>query len=177
MSAPESIKELMYKIHALATGGVGGEAENAQKKLDGLLERYGMTIEDITSKEMKTYQFKFNGKRDESLLNQCAAKVMGKWRGAYSYRRGGKKTRNITGYDLTATEHADLTEMVTYYRSIYEKECDAMLQAFIYKHELFASERVNTEAKPMTVAEMLALEKRIRSLQEKSFVKIAGHIE
>jgi hypothetical protein len=177
--ALETIKELMRKIHQLAEKGVGGEAENAQKKLATLLTRYGMTIDDITAEEMKTYPFRYTGKRDSTLLRQCAAKVMGKWRGEYSFRRGQskQKTREMIGFDLTATEHADLTEMLAYYREAYEKECDAMLAAFIQHHELFPDTTANPDKEGISLEEMKALRQRMAALQEKSFVKIAGYIK
>jgi len=52
-----------------------------------------------------------------------------------------------------------------------------MLAAFIQHHELFPDTTANPDKEGISLAEMIALRQRMAALQEKSFVKIAGHIE
>lgn len=55
------IKERLLKMYTLATEGVDGERDAAQRLLDENIKKYGLTIEDLiedTKEEIKTYWFK-----------------------------------------------------------------------------------------------------------------------
>ena len=45
------------KLQELALRGVGGEAQNAQRVLEALCEKYGLTLEDLDQDAKVTYEF------------------------------------------------------------------------------------------------------------------------
>lgn len=51
MNEYESIKSKVLKLQVLAERGDGGEAANAKRLLDGILERHGFTLEKILSEK------------------------------------------------------------------------------------------------------------------------------
>ena len=46
-TADEKVLQRLRKLYALATQGVAGEKENAQRLLHELLEKYGLTIDAV----------------------------------------------------------------------------------------------------------------------------------
>lgn len=51
-------KELLKKIKALADSGVGGEKENAQKILAGLMKQYDISEEELSEENIKEFEIK-----------------------------------------------------------------------------------------------------------------------
>lgn len=58
----EKKKELLRKLQALAQRGVGGEKEGAQKKLEELMEKYGVEEADLTDEVEEDNDFFYKNK-------------------------------------------------------------------------------------------------------------------
>ena len=78
-------KELLRKLRALAERGVGGERQNAQKKLDELIKKYNISDEELEDEVAELYHFKYRGKRESALLVQIMYKVCDKKDNIYNF--------------------------------------------------------------------------------------------
>lgn len=53
---------LLKKIRALAERGVGGEADNAEEILRRLMEKYGVSEDELDEEERRRHDFEYHGK-------------------------------------------------------------------------------------------------------------------
>ena len=68
----EKTIERIKKLQALAERGVGGEKETAQKMLNRMLEKNGISsLEELENEEYEYTLFSYNGKHEIKLLNDC----------------------------------------------------------------------------------------------------------
>lgn len=177
-STPESVKELIRKIHALSVRGVGGESDTALRKLDLLLAKYDVTLDDILEETVKTYQFSFKNEWDENLMVQLYyAITKDRERKVWSYSKLGNKIARKIGLDLTAEQYVDYQEQLTYYRGIWKKELKRFFGAFCHKHDLLrptgmdAADRLPSKEE---LREYLRMKEMMRGLGEKTYFKPAA---
>jgi hypothetical protein len=131
----ENILDKLKKIQALAEAGVGGERENAKRKLEALLAKHGLTFEDLATKQLpQVHYYRYKGMTERQLLAQCHVRVVPRSRPRVSYTRKG---RRAIGYELTPLEQLELGPLWSYYRRLWKKELGAFFMAFIHKHDLF----------------------------------------
>jgi len=175
LETPESVKELIRKIHALSIRGVGGESDAALRKLDLLLAKYHVTLDDILEDTVKTYQFAFKNEWDENLMMQLYyAVTKDRERKVWSYSKRGKKVSRKIGLDLTAEQYVDYQEQLAYYRDIWKKELKRLFSAFCHKHDLLRPSAPDVADRLPSREEMqeyLRMIEMMRGLGEKSFFK------
>ena len=175
-SAPESVKQLIRKIHTLSLRGIGGEAETAKRKLDELLLEHGISIDDIVTDAATTHKFRFKSIQERKLILQCYWS-MGLDGGVFTFSRRGKKVASVLGLDLTPAQYVDLSGMVEYYKKALKAETDRLLVAFIQKHRLFPPINGKTcDSDPMDIEELEQLLAMMRGLGEKSYFKPSGYL-
>lgn len=74
----EKTVERIKKLKALAERGVGGEKETAEKMLQRLLKKNGIsTLEELEEDEVEYFLFSYKGRHEIKLLKQCMYKVLG----------------------------------------------------------------------------------------------------
>lgn len=89
-----AIIERLQKVLRLAQGGTGGEADNAQRQLDAMLRKHGMTLADITDEDDVLVEARFDCASDaaERLVVQIVGRVMDTSHTTfYTYRSKRKK--------------------------------------------------------------------------------------
>lgn len=160
----EEVKELLRKIRALAQGGSPGEREAAARMLARRLERHGLTLENLESRETKTVWFEYRNKSERMVIVQIVARITG-LRQIASY--SSKKLKGCIGFDLPLAQAMDAREWVTHYLPIYRrmqvrearKLRQTLLDAFIQKNHL--TPQVDGDAEPgeqgMTEEEIAAI--------------------
>lgn len=90
----EKTIEKIKKLQALAERGVGGEKETAQKMLNRMLEKNGISsLEELENEEYEYTLFSYNGKHEIKLLRQCFYKVMGVDSDRTVFRTRGKRQK------------------------------------------------------------------------------------
>lgn len=136
----ERITDKLKKLLALSERGYGGEAENARRLLEEHLRKYGMTLEDICDNKTMRRTFKYRNKEERSIIIQVFLSVLGSKSEAFneSTYNASKKAIYI---DLTDLEYAEISDMVTFFKSQFNKEKKRLmkdiLHAFVNKHNIF----------------------------------------
>lgn len=130
----ESLVARVRKLSAMARRGVGGEAENAARKLASLCEKHGIQPEDVESDKRSPRGFRFKGERERCLLVQCARMVAGEG------VRGGEPDRRkqVFYFVLNEVEFQDLECCYAHYLPLMHSHMDAAFLAFIGANRITA---------------------------------------
>ncbi len=131
----ENKNELLKKIKELANRGVDGEKDNAQRLLKQLMDKHGITDEDMESSDIinKVYDFP----KPEKLFWQILSTVSPK-DPDYVFLSGKKKMV----IRLTASEHVDFEIKLHFYLALFKKEWkfieENFLTSFIIANSLWS---------------------------------------
>ena len=132
----ENLIERLKKIAALAERGIGGEKENAKRILARMMEKYGITSEDLgEGREVKKHVFKYKSKWEKEILFQCYCRASGK--NTSSYWQMG---RGIVVFKLDFFQFLELDALYNYFVPLLKREMKLFLIAFIHKHDLYSNE-------------------------------------
>lgn len=161
---------LLKKIRALAERGVGGEADNAEEILRRLMEKYGVSEDELDEKERRRHDFEYHGKEQEKLLRQVVYKVTGGYAYNLVYRASGRKVKTRLGADCTAAEKVEIEFLFDFYTRLWERERDAFLSAFIQKHRIFTI-RDDIEPQEVSREELLKMQALMLGMSDESPVR------
>lgn len=130
---------------ALADGGVGGEKDNAQRMLDSLLKKHGLTLSDISDEVVETYWFKYKGKLERRLLGQIISTVAN---GAERWTCRAK--RETLGVDTTKHQMLEIGLMFGIYKKALNDDIEILFSAFVHTNKLFppSDEKESLEQTP-----------------------------
>lgn len=126
---------LLKKIRTLAERGVGGEAENAEKLLAHMMEKYDISEDELDADIRERNDFEYH---------------------AYElyYTATGRKVKTQLGADCTPAEKVEIEYLFDFYKRLWEKEKEAFLAAYIQKHRIFA---IRTDIEPQEISPEEAL--------------------
>lgn len=161
---------LLKKIRALAERGVGGEADNAEKILRRLMEKYGVSEDELDEEERRRHDFEYHGKEQEKLLRQVVFKVTGGYAYNLVYNATGRKVKTKLGADCTAAEKVEIEFLFDFYTRLWERERAAFLSAFIQKHRIFAI-RDDIEPQKLSREELLKMQALMLGMSDESPVR------
>lgn len=161
---------LLKKIRALAERGVGGEAENAEEILRRLMEKYGVSEDELDEAERRRHDFEYHGKEQETLLRQVVYKVTGGYAYNLVYRASGRRVKTRLGADCTAAEKVEIEFLFDFYTRLWERERAAFLSAFIQKHRIFAI-RDDIEPQEVSREELLKMQDLMLGMSDESPVR------
>lgn len=126
--------ELARKIYELAKKGYEGEKEAAQAQLYKIMNKHGITIQDIEGVEIKRHVFKVT-KSEMKLFNQVKYHVMGskltatQW---YSFR-----SKPEVFVECTAEQAIEIEMKFNIFKRDLEKAYQAAYTAFIHVNKIF----------------------------------------
>ena len=163
----EKKKELLRKLQALAQRGVGGEKESAQKKLEELMEKYGVEEADLTDEAEEDNDFFYKNEFEKKILIQLFYKIVPDYeRKTYTYRygRGSRRTYGIT---CTAAQALQIKIEYEFYKTLWEEEVNFFMKAFIQKHRIFdcAAKPVNQD--PMDKEKLKRMASMMQGMQDR----------
>lgn len=161
---------LLKKIRALAERGVGGEADNAEEILRRLMEKYGVSEDELDEEERRRHDFEYHGKEQEKLLRQVVYKVTGGYAYNLVCRASGRKVKTRLGADCTAAEKVEIEFLFDFYTRLWERERDAFLSAFIQKHRIFTI-RDDIEPQEVSREELLKMQALMLGMSDESPVR------
>ena len=126
MTERERLMDKLEKVRALAERGVGGEKESAERTLAALMERYGITEEDLEDSKTSTHWIRYKTKWEEKLLYQLAYMYLGIGHafgcvGAYTGR-----TRKKVGIECTPAQFIEIEADFAFYSAEMEEEKEGM---------------------------------------------------
>lgn len=191
----ESAHMKALKLAALASRGVGGEAEVAQRKLAQHLEAHGLTLEMLSesrrSERMLHCVVDLNKATKDTGLMKLAGQTLGYVLNDsalhYSSRvvKLGRRSCYVVKAELTDLEFEDWTNCFCHYAPLFvasRKNLQSALRAcflgFIHKHKVFAQRPDDAdEGKPLTPAQMAALMTAMHSAEGDKWERPSGRLE
>lgn len=149
-------KERLKKLYELAMRGVGGEKEQAQAILNKLLKKYAMTLDELDEEIINDYELEYHGKEQGTLLMQTVYRVTDDKNSFYHlwYTHSGRKCKTRLGVRCTAAQKAEIEFLFDFYTRVWEKEREALLQAFIQKHRIFGNLKDGEKPKECSLEEL-----------------------
>lgn len=124
------IKERLLKMYALATEGVDGERDAAQRLLDENLKKYGLNITDLIGSDSEVneiYWFAVKDKYQRRLLEQLYGVFIVKDNQYSVYSH--KALRYNVGLKMTKSQNVELTLMYDFYLTQWKKEIEKIIKA------------------------------------------------
>jgi len=144
----ETIISKLKKIKELAERGEAGEATAAKHMLMSLLDKHGLTLQDIQDEVTKKYTFRYAFADEKDLMLQCISKVADEPRLSYSYRRDRKKEFFV---ELTEWQYVEAKDLIAFhmkqYRDEKKKKMEAFYSAYLSRHKLFADSAEGSDGK------------------------------
>lgn len=132
----QKVQNKVRKLQALAERGVGGEKVNAQRMLEKLLARHGLTLEDLADERRETRWFPAPTKFDVRLAAQILAKVCNTDDpGVYSSKSRPKQV----GVDVTPAEAIEFELHYDTLRKALTEHFRDAFSAFIQANRLFSN--------------------------------------
>lgn len=136
----ERIKILIDKLKTLAERGEAGEAQVAKEKLELILGKYGLTLEELAKDtEESERTFYFNDKWEKRLIVQIVAYYLGK-PGVRAAAKSMSAKEGTVVFSLTNELYIDITRTYEAAKEDLTKEMDIMFIAFVQKHNLGVTE-------------------------------------
>lgn len=126
------IYNLIRKLQALAERGEGGEAENAKRMLYELMEKHGITLDDIQEEQPKLQELNYGGMEKLFVLQVLASEGINNTR---SYIRSYSK-KKVVLFDCTDTQFKFLVSKIKFYWKLYESERKKFYEAFVHANDL-----------------------------------------
>lgn len=148
----------MRKLLALAEQGVGGERTNAQRMLTSMMEKYGITLDELEGEEKEYHYWNYDSKHERTMLFQVLFKVLNN--AEFTYRKGDRKA----GFELTKAEYIEVDLQYTTLRKELKRHIERAVNAFIQANELY-SDTVTDEERKYSAAELEELRAMLRMAQ------------
>ena len=162
----ETVKDKLLKIKALADKGCAGEAINAKLLLDKLLDKYNLTIDDLSGVELKNRRFNVP-KNKMFLFYHIVYNVIGK-RAEDLFYYGKKTTAQYA--KVTDFEYLEISSMANFHFRQLDKELrkqqKTITGAYIYKHSLTVKSEDADDRAVRSDEELLAMLKAIDDLED-----------
>lgn len=137
MTERERLLDKLEKVRALAERGVGGEKESAERTLAALMERYGITEEDLEDSKTSTHWIRYKTKWEEKLLYQLAYMYLGIGHAFGCVGTYTGRTRKKVGIECTQAQFIEIEADFAFYSAAMEEEMGLFYQAFLQKNNLF----------------------------------------
>lgn len=165
------ILELARKFYELSKRGVDGERQNAQKKLDEIMQAHNLTIEDIEGEEVTEHYFTFP-LHLQKLLHQVAHSVLLDVK-VYGITDEPNKNCMI----ITAAQAVEIQMKFDFYAALYESEEKIFYQAFISINKIFHPDAPVNDADDLSeedLLEQMRVFKMKKLIESKPFYKQIG---
>lgn len=148
-------RDRLKKLLALATQGVGGEADNARRVLNRLLDRYGMTEDDLADQPRQLYWFRYDDAPGRRLLQQLVYSFFPKDDPRHNQHYTSRAKQRQLGVKLTEQEHQEFAASYVVYRAALKQHMERAYSAFIQANEIFPEDTdVQREYTDEEIAEM-----------------------
>ena len=155
----ERLRNLIEKLQVLSDRGEAGEAQVAKEKLEIILGKYGVNIEDLSHHNLKQDRvFSYKDQWDQKILIQIATYYLGR-AGARDAIVGADNDNKTITLSITDEIFIDLSQTLEECRKDFEEELEVMFIAFIQRHKLGISDEISSkrEMDPETLGKVRAM--------------------
>lgn len=136
--------ELLQKLQARMKDLRGNENERlvAEKQLNILMKKYGITEEDLGTEERKRRDFYFGNEWEHKLICQVLYTIKGSNNPIYQ----SLHKRNWIWAELTDAEYIEFETLYPAYKASFQKELNIFYLAFVNKNNIFpANDKINNK--------------------------------
>lgn len=148
----EDIINKINKIRALAEHGEGGEKISAESLLNSLMQKYGITEEDLYDEKEQVYFLKISGYKCRDLFRQVAIIYCNVDRMTYfgndAQDKYAKKIRNITDHSrprgsnmvvmCTPSKYIELKYAYELFQKSFDRHVEGLFYGFLDTNNLLA---------------------------------------
>ena len=135
LTIDQKVQDKLRKLQALAERGIGGEKINAQRMLEKLLARHGLTLHDLADEHREIRWFPASNKFDGRLAAQILAKICNTDEpGVY---RSKKRSKQV-GVEVTPAEAIEFELHYDALRKALNEHFKDAFSAFIQANRLFS---------------------------------------
>lgn len=120
------------KLQALANRGVGGEQINAREMINRLMDKYGITPDQLDVRTLNRYKFSYTNAWERKLMSQLFYLLGDKEWNCYAIR--GK--RNVALYECYPEDWLDVISRYEILKRDYARQLKAFYRAFLTKNDL-----------------------------------------
>ncbi len=151
----ESIREKLLKIKAMADNGVeAGERQAAQNRLEKLMSKYGISLEEIVQEETHEYKYRYTSKLEKQLYTQIYSMVLVEAAVSYSVNIGNRSLY----FKMTKLQRVEMDYMVDHYKPLLYSELrkveKAFINGFFVKHRIFEDVESSGEGSSLSPEEI-----------------------
>lgn len=144
------IHEKLRKLLSLAHQGVGGEKENARTKLEAMMKKHGISLDEIDGDTREMRWFKHvNGEFERRLMLQVISSVCGD---RAAWRSRSKRLK--IGVEVTKAEQLEINLRYDAYVVALKKELRLCYRAFVQTNEIFHESAEKVEKSNLDPAEV-----------------------
>ena len=126
-------EELLMKLKALAERGESGERENAERMLASLMDKYGITEEQLDAEKPDFHWYAYSNIYEKRLANQVFFKVTGDGHNSYV----SKAFKGRQGCLCTVAQSIEIEALYGFYRRKLKEDMELLYVAFIQCNEVF----------------------------------------
>lgn len=156
----KKLEERLRKLAALASGGVGGEKESAQRFLDRLLDENGLTLADLEEKSVVEGAFVYTDESEKALLVQIICVCLNTDRISSEINRKLKTLYLKT----TKMQRLEIQLMFDHYKALLRQEFKFFIEAFFYKNNLYPSADFNNNSASGITIETMIRARKVASM-------------
>ena len=146
--------EIVKKLKALSDRGIDGEKENATKLLNKLMEKYGISEEELEQPQTKTVWITL---KNNAEIRICSQILYAYFNDAKLWKRRGCRTKYWI--ELTPAQEIEFKYMLQIYLDSFYKEQDILIYAFVQKNKIFPTDS------PVSYLEDLTPEEKEKTLR------------
>lgn len=165
-SLPDKIKQLIKKVHELAINGVDGEMEAAKSKLNALLAKYDLKIEDVigSNEPITEYEFRYD-KKHKRLFFQIVSSVIPDWDGVHYKINQRSNTYNFVIIYATKLQYVEIMDKYDFYTKDFEEQMKIFYGAYVQKNQLYANKSSSNDDRELSEDEINQLRKMFQMME------------
>lgn len=169
-----SLIEKLRKLQTLSERGEGGEAENATKFLYQLMNKYGISLDEISNETPKRQYYNHKGINQKFVLQIIASEI-----GNFKYSKlSGKGKKSSLSFTCTDSEFKFIVAKINYYWKLLKEEEKLFYKAFIHSNSLYPKPSENDVPRKFTqkdIDEFYKIMKMAATIDPKPMNKLIGN--
>ena len=166
----EKIKSRLKKLLNLANRGLGGEKKNAKTKLNLLLEKYNLSIDDLENwKKRYEYKARYRTKHERSLIVRIYENIRPEINTYIDFKK-----KRFCVLELSKSEQIEFRLTYEIYRKALRKELERTFKGFLVSQNLFLKAERSQTLSEDDMEDFMKTKKRSMDIDEINIRKQIG---